>query len=57
MGGNLEVVPLPQKFEIIRVAENNSLYCYENKKLYKFKSQNGTIQVEDPEVLEIKGDI
>lgn len=56
-GGELQLIQLPQKFQLVRIGENNSLYCVEEGRLLRFRCQDGAIQFDVPESINIKGDV
>jgi len=55
-GGELQLQQLPQKFQIVRIAENNSLYCCDEGRVLRFRCHEGSIQFDNPEVLKIEGE-
>jgi hypothetical protein len=54
--GDLQLLPLPQRFQIVRIAENNSLYCCDEGRVLRFRCQDAAYQFDTPEVLKIDGE-
>lgn len=48
-GSELHLLPLPQRFPLVRLAENNSLYCCEEGRVLRFRCQEGALQWEHAE--------
>ena len=55
--GELQLIQLPQRFQIVRISENNSLYCCDEERIIRFRCQDAAFQFENPETLKIKGEV